>query len=56
MLTSQALKANQRLDVRSMRGSYRSRARVVYCAPAEGGLYAIGLHLYASIGEWVSPE
>jgi hypothetical protein len=37
-------------------GSYRSRARMVYCVPAEGGLYAVGLQLYASAGEWVSPE
>lgn len=56
VLTSQALKFNQRLNLRSMRGSYRSRARVVYCTLAERGLYAVGLQLYASIGDWVSPE
>lgn len=56
VLTSKALKFNERLNVRSLLGSYRSRARVVYCMPAEGGLYAIGLQLYASAGEWVSPE
>jgi PilZ domain len=56
VLNSKALKSNQRLNVRLMLGSYRSRARVVYCVPAEGGLYAVGLQLYASAGEWVSPE
>src|ERR1700687_1639113 len=56
VLTSKALKSNERLTVRSMLGSYRSRARVVYCVPADGGLYAIGLQLYASAGDWVSPE
>jgi len=56
VLTSKALESNQRLNVRSMRGSYRSRARVVYCVPAEGGLYAVGLQFYGSVGEWISPE
>ena len=56
VFTSKALEFNERLNVRSMRGSYRSRARVVYCVPAESGLYAVGLQLYACLGEWVSPE
>jgi hypothetical protein len=56
VLTSKALRSNERLNVRSMLGSYRSRARVVYCVPAEGGMYAIGLQLYATAGDWVSPE
>ena len=56
VLMSKPLKANERLNVRSMRGSYRSRARVVYCVPAEGGLFAVGLQLYAIAGRWVSPE
>src|SRR5260370_3407227 len=56
VLTSKALESNQRLNVRSMRGSYRSRARVVYCVPAEDGLYAVGLQFYDSVGEWISPE
>ena len=56
VLTSKALRFNQRLNVRSMLGSYRSRARVVYCVPAAGGMYAIGLQLYAIAGDWVSPK
>lgn len=55
VLTSRALRPNQRLILRSMLGSYRSRARVVYCV-REGEMYAVGLQLYASAGEWVSPE
>lgn len=54
VLTSKALKLNERLNLRSMLGSYRSRARVVYCEP-EGELYAVGLQLSASSGDWVSP-
>ena len=56
VLTSKPLRPNERLDLRSLLGSYRSRARVVYCVPAQNGLYAIGLQLYASAGHWVSPE
>lgn len=55
VLTSSALRPNERLNLRSMLGSYRSRARVVYCAP-EGEMYAVGLQLYASTGDWLSPE
>ena len=56
VLTSRALRSNERLNVRSMVGSYKTRARVVYCVPAEGGLFAVGLQFYASAGAWVSPD
>jgi hypothetical protein len=56
VLTHCALRYNERLNVRSMVGSYRSRARVVYCVPADDGMYAVGLQLYAIAGEWISPE
>jgi hypothetical protein len=56
VLTSIALRSNERLNVRSMLGSYRTRARVVYCVPADGGLFAVGLQFYASAGNWISPE
>lgn len=55
VLTAWPVKPNERLNLRSMAGSYRSRARVVYCVP-EGELYALGLQLYASAGEWISPD
>jgi hypothetical protein len=56
VLTSKPLRHNERINLRSMLGSYRSRARVVYCVPTVGGMYAIGLQLYASAGDWISPE
>jgi len=56
VLTNRAVKSNERLNVRSMAGSYRTRARVVYCVPTEAGLFAIGLQFYASAGDWVSPD
>jgi hypothetical protein len=56
VLTSQAVRSNERLNVRSMAGSYKTRARVVYCVPTEDGLFAVGLQFYASAGAWISPE
>jgi hypothetical protein len=56
VLSSKPLRDNLRINLRSMAGSYRSRARVVYCVPTVGGMYAIGLQLYASAGDWISPE
>jgi len=56
VLTSKALRANERLNVRSMLGSYRTRARVIYCVPAQDGLFAVGLQFYASAGDWISPD
>jgi PilZ domain-containing protein len=43
------------LNVRSMLGSLRSRARVVYCERMENGLFAVGLELFATFGDWVIP-
>jgi PilZ domain len=55
VLTSRALEPNERLNLRSMLGNYRSRARVVYCVP-EGEMYAVGLQLYAIAGDWILPK
>ena len=52
VLTSQPWQPNERVTVRSLLGSLRSRARVVYCQPLAEGSFAIGLELFVSIGEW----
>jgi hypothetical protein len=56
VLTSKPWKPNDRLNVRSLRGNFRSRARVVYCVPVEGDQFAIGLQLFAAAGNWKSPH
>jgi len=56
VLTSQPLQPNDRVTIRSLLGSLRSRARVVYCQPIAKGLFAIGLELFVSVGEWTLPE
>jgi hypothetical protein len=56
VLTSLPWKPNERLKLRSLPGSLKSQARVVYCEPTGEGLFAIGLRLYACVGNWESPR
>jgi hypothetical protein len=55
VVTSKPWKTDERLNVRSLLGNFRSRARVVYCEPINADLYAIGLQLFAAAGTWRSP-
>lgn len=55
VLVSKELPLDLPLNVRSMLGSLRSRARVVYCERTGNGLFAVGLELSATVGEWVMP-
>jgi hypothetical protein len=43
---------NQRLNVHSLPGDFRARARVVYCEPLGVNSFAIGLQLLAATGHW----
>jgi hypothetical protein len=54
VVTSRPWKPNERLHVRSLVGSLKSRARVVYCEPLGIDQYAIGLQLFAAAGNWNS--
>jgi hypothetical protein len=56
VLTNRPWKPNESLHVRSLLGNFKSRARVVYCVPVDGELYAIGLQLFAAAGNWKSPH
>lgn len=56
VLTSQPWHPNDRITVRSLLGSLRSRARVVYCQPLAKGMFAIGLELFVKIGDWTLPQ
>ena len=55
VVTSRAWQPNERLNVRSLLGNFRSRARVVYCQPLGNGTFAVGLLLFAASGDWRSP-
>lgn len=56
VITSQPVPLNARLDVRSMLGSLRSRARVVYCQQVATNAFAVGLELSATAGKWTLPS
>jgi PilZ domain len=56
ILTRKPWKPNERLNVRSLLGNFRSRARVVYCVPLEEDQFAVGLQLFAAAGNWRSPN
>jgi hypothetical protein len=55
VVTSKPWQPNDHVTVRSLLGSLRSRARVVYCQPLGKDSFAIGLELFVSIGEWTMP-
>lgn len=56
VVTSRPWQPNEHVTVRSLLGSLRSRARVVYCEALESGSFAIGLELFVSVGEWTLPQ
>jgi PilZ domain len=56
VVTNKAWQPNDHIKVRSLLGSLRSRARVVYCQPMGKDSFAIGLELFVSVGEWTSPQ
>jgi hypothetical protein len=55
VVTSKPWQLNDHVTVRSLLGSLRSRARVVYCQPLGADSFAIGLELFVSVGEWTLP-
>ncbi|MGB2653355.1 MAG: PilZ domain-containing protein [Candidatus Acidiferrum sp.] len=56
VVTSKPWQPNDHVRVRSLLGSLRSRARVVYCQPVGKDSFAVGLELFVSVGEWVLPQ
>lgn len=56
VVTGKPWRPNDRLNVRSLLGNFRSRARVVYCQALKNGSYAVGLQLFAAAGNWRSPN
>ena len=56
VLTRRPWKPNERLNLRSLLGNFRSRARVVYGVPVDNNQFAVGLQLFAAAGKWRSPN
>jgi hypothetical protein len=52
VLANKPWKPNDRLDLRSLLGNFRARARVIYCQALGTDLFAMGLQLIATTGKW----
>jgi PilZ domain-containing protein len=52
VVSNNPLRLNERLNIWSLPGDFRARARVVYCEPLGHDSFAIGLQLLATTGDW----
>ncbi len=52
VVSNNPLRLNERLNLWSLPGDFRARARVVYCEPVGHNSFAIGLQLLATTGDW----
>lgn len=52
VVSNNPLRLNERLNLWSLPGDFRARARVVYCEPLGHNSFAIGLQLLATTGDW----
>jgi hypothetical protein len=48
--------ANQQVSVRSIRGNFYSRARVVHCKPYTDNSFAVGIEMYYPTNDWTLPN
>ncbi len=55
VVTKRIWQPNQQLSVRSIRGNFHSRARVVHCQPYTGSSFLIGIEMYYPAGDWTTP-
>jgi PilZ domain len=52
VVTKQRWAPNQRLDVRSLQGSFKGFARVVHCRQKGGAAFVMGLEFFFTDGNW----
>ncbi len=56
ILTKQQWQPNQRLDVRSLQGSFSGFARVVHCRPKGPAAFITGLEFFFTNGQWTDGQ
>ncbi len=56
VVTKKIWRPNQPLSVRSIRGNFYSRARVVHCQPYTDDSFVIGIEMYYPRGDWTKPS
>jgi hypothetical protein len=52
VLTKQQWTPHQRIDVRSLQGSFNGLARVVHCRQEKGTTFVMGLEFFFTDGTW----
>ena len=52
VVSTRPWKPDERLNVHSVPGDFRARARVIYCVPLGVNSFAIGLQILAATGIW----
>jgi PilZ domain-containing protein len=52
VLTKNDWRPNQRIDVRSLQGSFNGFARVVHCQQRRGPTFVMGLEFFFTDGQW----
>ncbi|SRR5258708_21877853 len=52
VLTKQQWTPSQRIDVRSLQGSFNGLARVVHCQRRKGTSFVMGLEFFFTDGQW----
>jgi hypothetical protein len=52
VVSTRPWKPDERLNVHSIAGDFRARARVIYCVAVGTDSFAIGLQLLAAAGNW----
>ncbi len=52
VVTKRIWRPSQQLSVRSIRGNFYSRGRVVHCQPYTDDSFVIGIEMYFPRGDW----
>jgi hypothetical protein len=55
VLTRRSWQPNQRLSIRSIRGSVKSFGRVAHCQPYTDNRFVIGIEIF-SLGDWTARD
>jgi hypothetical protein len=55
VLTRRSWQPNQRLSIRSIRGSVKSFGRVAHCQPYSDNRFVIGIEIF-SLGDWTARD
>jgi hypothetical protein len=56
VVSKRSWQPNQQVSVRSIRGDFYSRARVVHCQPYKDNSFVVGVQMYYPTSDWTSHD